>query len=161
MNVQVLLADAAQTDSSGKVHALGLGWTITSAPANPMAVIVRVSFDSGEDQEPHVCVVRLLDEDGKPFGLQGTEGETVPLEVTSVITVEKNADHLPSAPMVASIAFNVGGGLPLKPGQQYEWAAEIDGRTHDTWSAPFFTRPKESDGSESGRTSDTPGEDTV
>ncbi len=148
MNVQVLLADAAQTDLSGKVHVLGLGWTTTSAPANPMAVIVRISLDPGEDQESHVCLVRLVGEDGKSVELQGADGVTVPLEVTSVITVEQNADLVPGAPRVASIAFNVGGGVPLKPSQRYEWNATVDGHTKDTWSAPFVTRPsvKESEG---------------
>ncbi|MGH3741942.1 MAG: hypothetical protein ACRDT1_11480, partial [Micromonosporaceae bacterium] len=41
VEAQLILCDSAQTDASGgKVHMLGAGWSITSTPAAPHAVVV-------------------------------------------------------------------------------------------------------------------------
>ncbi len=45
MRIHLLLADSAQADPTGKVHALGLGWTVTSTPTPPAALIATIWVD--------------------------------------------------------------------------------------------------------------------
>jgi hypothetical protein len=63
MDAVVLLADSAATDATGKVHALGLGWTMTSSPTPPMAVVVLFHVPWDQSNVKHNMVLELVDSD--------------------------------------------------------------------------------------------------
>ena len=76
MDAQLLLADSAQVaPESGKVYALGLGWTATVTPLPPQAVIILVDVDWDETNVQHEAVVRLVDADGRPVTVSGPDGD--------------------------------------------------------------------------------------
>lgn len=136
MHAHVLLADFAQADSSGKVNALGLGWSITTSPTpnHAVVVILRVGWD--ETNVKHTLNLRLLTEDGSdavevptPFGSQ-------PLMVEVEFEVGRPPGLAHGSSIHHSLAINVGPGLPLTPGR-YEWRLEINKNQRDDWHAAF------------------------
>ena len=74
MRVHVLLADSAQADPSGKVHALGIGWTVTSSPTPPAALIAMVWVDWNESNQKFNLVGSLVDGDGNLIEVEGPDG---------------------------------------------------------------------------------------
>lgn len=140
MKVAVLLADAAQTDSaSGKVHALGVGWTTTSAPTGPMAVITMITFDHRDEAEgSHSITLTLVDEDYKPVAIN-PEGQH--LTVKTDMSLGAKDDVPERGPFVASFAINVGPGIQLEPSKLYRWQASVNDESPESWAAAFVTRP--------------------
>jgi hypothetical protein len=137
----VLTADAGQSDSTtGKAHALGIGWTAVDAPTSaPMAVLVIFSFDSQEEADgAHEIRLELMYEDGRPVSLPDSDG---PITILSQVTMGVQPNTPPNAPASAPFVVNIGPGLPLEPGRRYKWQASIDGQSDASWSAAFITRP--------------------
>lgn len=133
MEAHVLLADFAQSDSSGKVNALGLGWSVTTTPTpnHAVVVILRVGWD--ETNINHHLALRLLTADGlnavevpTPFGSQ-------PLTVEIDVEVGRPPGLAHGSSIDYSLAINIGPGLPLVPGR-YEWRLQIGG---NEWRAAF------------------------
>jgi len=140
VEAHVLLADFAQSDNSGKVNALGLGWSIISTPTPNHAVVIVLRVGWGETNTPHRLVLRLLTADGlnavevpTPFGSQ-------PLEVEVEFEVGRPPGLAQGSTIDHSLAINVGPGLPLTPGR-YEWRLQIDGDGREDWRAAFTVRP--------------------
>lgn len=140
MEAHVLLADFAQSDNSGKVNALGLGWSVTGTPTPNHAVVIvlRVGWDEANIQ--HRLVLRLLTADGlnavevpTPFGSQ-------PLVVEVGLEVGRPPGLAQGSTIDHSLAINVGPGLPLTPGR-YEWRLRINDQEQDDWRAAFTVRP--------------------
>jgi hypothetical protein len=75
VRVSLLLADSAQADQSGKVHALGLGWTTTTTPLPPFALVIFLDIDWDETNQPHNLRCELLSEDGEPVRVPGPFGQ--------------------------------------------------------------------------------------
>lgn len=140
MKVTVLLADSAQGDNAtGKMHALGIGWTATSALTGPMAVITLVTFENREEAEgTHSIGLTLVDEDYEPVVIN-PDGEL--LTIKTKVAVGAKGDAVEGAPAVASFAINVGPGLQLEPGKLYRWQASVNDHSPEDWSATFVTRP--------------------
>ena len=138
MQATILLADAAQTDSEGRVHALGLGWSITSTPLPPQAVvlIIRVPWDLS-DQE-HTAVIELVSEDGKPVEVPGPVGEQS-LRVEAQFETGRPPGIPRDSPLTLPLTFSMAGGLPL-PAGRYEWRLVIDGEGQPAWHADFVVR---------------------
>lgn len=141
MKITVLLADAGQSDASGKTHVLGLGWTVVDAPTSqPMAIVVLVGFD-GQDEAAgsHEIVLRLVNDDGSPVKLLDIDGPVV-IKAAVHVDVRADARASPDAPATGPLIVNVAPGLPLEPGKRYRWVAEVDGRSEQQADAPFVTR---------------------
>jgi hypothetical protein len=140
VEAHVLLADFAQSDSSGKVNALGLGWSVTSAPTPHHAVVVVLRVSWEEANTPHSLALRLLTADGlnavevpTPFGSQ-------PLMVEVGFEVGRPPGLAKGSTIDHSLAINIGPGLPLTPGR-YEWRLQIDDQEREDWRAAFTVRP--------------------
>jgi hypothetical protein len=140
VEAHVLLADFAQSDNSGKVNALGLGWsvTVTPTPNHAVVIVLRVGWDEANIQ--HRLVLRLLTADGlnavevpTPFGSQ-------PLVVEVGLEVGRPPGLAQGSTIDHSLAINVGPGLPLTPGR-YEWRLRINDREQEDWRAAFTVRP--------------------
>jgi len=139
VEAHVLLADFAQSDQTGKVNALGLGWSITSVPTPHHAVVVLLHVGWDETNTQHHLTLRLLTTDGQdavevptPFGPQ-------PLQVEMDFEVGRPAGLAAGSTIDHGVAINVGAGLPLQPGR-YEWRLQIGPDEREGWRAPFAVR---------------------
>lgn len=124
---KLILCDAAQTDStSGKLHMLGAGWTVTASPTAPHAValMIQVPWDRSNQELP--VRVELLTQDGQEVTIPGPTG---PQPIFSEIKLEvgRPAGITRGSTLSAVFALNVAS-LPLSPGR-YEWRATVDGDT--------------------------------
>jgi hypothetical protein len=137
MEAHILLADAAQRSPEGKVHALGLGWTVTSTPLPPQAVVVFIKVPWDEANETHNAVLTLIDEDGRPVLPQGPDGGE--LQIQTQFETGRPPGVPRGMPLDMALTFTIAPGLPLNPGG-YVWRLEIDGEGQETWRAPFFVR---------------------
>jgi hypothetical protein len=139
VEAHVLLADFAQSEPSGKVNALGLGWSMTGTPTPHHCVVVLLKVGWDEANQPHHLTLQLLTADGahavevpSPFGQQ-------PLQVEVDFEVGRPAGLLRGSTIDHAVAINVAPGLPLDPGR-YEWRMQIDTDERDEWRAPFTVR---------------------
>jgi hypothetical protein len=141
VDAHVLLADFAQTDQSGKVNALGLGWSVTVAPTPNHAVVVMLRVGWDEANVQHHLTLSLLTADGAnaveaptPFGPQ-------PLQIEMDFEVGRPPGLPRGSTIDHSVAINVGPGLALEPGR-YEWRLQVDDTQHENWRAPFLVRTR-------------------
>ncbi len=139
MEAQVLLADFAQADASGKINALGLGWSIVTTPVPNHAVIIMLKVGWDEANTQRHLTLSLLTADGAnaveiptPFGPQ-------PLQVEMDFEVRRPPGLAHGSTIDHGVAFNVGA-LPLEPGR-YEWRLRIGDEERGSWRAPFLARP--------------------
>jgi hypothetical protein len=75
MEAHIFLADAAQVDSSGKVHALGLGWSTTITPLPAQAVVILIKVPWNQANRAHKLRAELLTQDGQPVTIPGPVGD--------------------------------------------------------------------------------------
>lgn len=141
MRAIVLLADSAQVDTSKKVHALGLGWSVTTTPTPPATLVVLLKVPWSETNVRHQVSLHLVDADGQPVRVTGSEDQPKPLVVRASFEVGRPAGTPPGTPVDEAFAVNLGAGLQLKPGQSYEWQLEVNGHREAAWSAGFHVRP--------------------
>lgn len=146
MEAHVLLADAAQRDQSGKVHALGIGWSNTTTPLPPHAVVLLVKVPWDQANKKHKFEVELTDADGHPITSTGPVGEQ-PVRVAGDFEAGRPPGLPAGSPLDLALTFNTGGGLPLPPGR-YTWILKINDTTEEGWSASFLVKaPKNPAGS--------------
>ncbi len=132
MRVDLILCDAAQSDSSGaKVHMLGAGWNIAFvAPGqslSPHSVVAFFHVPWNDANQVQPVEFTLVDEDEAPVRVAQVTGELVPLQVTADVEVGRPPGSRPGSKLVASLAFNVGPGLPLFPDRGYAWVCRVKG----------------------------------
>lgn len=143
MEAHVLLADFAQTDPTGKVHALGMGWSLTQSPTPPMAVIVIVKVGWDETNRPHHMALSLVTADGEhAVTVPGPMGE-VPLEVQGEFQVGRPAGLPEGSTIDHALAVNITQALLLEAGR-YEWRLMIDDHEEGSWRAAFVVNQKSS-----------------
>jgi hypothetical protein len=144
VEAHVLLADYAQSDNSGKVNALGLGWSVTRTPTPHHAVVVSLKVGWDETNIKHRLALKLLTADG----LNAVEAPTAVGPQPLLVEVEFEVGRPPGLPHGSSIdhtlAINIGPGLPLEPGR-YEWRLAIDNTERDEWRAAFLVRTRQGD----------------
>ncbi|MGY6656674.1 DUF6941 family protein [Amycolatopsis sp. TRM77291] len=138
MKVNVLLGDAAQVDAGGKVHVLGLGWTRTTAPTGPMAVVVLLELgDAQEVNRSHSATIVLVDEQGERVDLSQFGVPPVGFKVA----IDRKPDGAAAdGPIVAPIVIQTGP-LPLDGDRKYRWSVSVDGQSDPSWHAAFATNP--------------------
>jgi len=141
VKVKLLLADAAEAASSGKVSALGLGWSVISLPMTPTALVLFIDLQQGEFERHEFRVWLSLRGQDDPLPI-GEENSEATLEFRGAFEAEPLQAAGENAPGRVSLALNVAP-LPLSPGHAYEWRAEIDGVQNEDWSAPFYVRRSE------------------
>jgi hypothetical protein len=137
----MMLADSAQA-VAGKLYVLGGGWSITGPDPTPSAIAIKLDVPWDRAEEPHRWMLALVDADGSPVLLPGTDGEPQPLRLEGEIEVTRVVESAPGIPLDWAMAINIGP-LPLTPGQRYVWELSIDGESHPDWHLAFSTRPAE------------------
>lgn len=122
IEITLVLCDAAQADPSGKVHMLGAGWSTTSSPTPPSAVVVMLGIPWDRANQKIHAVLELSDEDGKSVLVPGQFGET-PVRIEADIEVGRP----PGVPEGVTLEANLAPGipsLPLPPGR-YSWRLQL------------------------------------
>lgn len=137
----ILLADSAQVDPAGKVHALGMGWSVTTAPTPPIALILLFQVPWTDTNRPVLFRVRLLDGDGQPAVVGADpQGSPLHLQVDGSTEVGRPAGLPAGSAVVKNVVVPLRPGFELAPGVTYEFRLEIDGAEHEDWRAPFLVR---------------------
>lgn len=141
VNATILLADSAEA-VNGKVYALGLGWSQTSAPTTPMAVVMLFKVPWTDAKRKIAVRVELLDADGHPveFGEPDGLGRSQTLAFDAELEVPRPVGVPHGTPIDASSTAFIPP-LPLQPGRAYEFRMTVDGQNREEWSAAFNTRP--------------------
>lgn len=139
MRVAVVLADAAQGTPDGKAHALGLGWTFTSAPTAPMALVILLDVDWNETDRDLPCRIDLVDEDGGQVVLTNADGTQQPIEIGFSVRVVRPPGHPEGVPIRWTQTVSLPP-LPLPPGRRFQWRVGVDGAVGMPWTASFGTR---------------------
>lgn len=134
IDASIILCDAAQSDSVGKLHMLGAGWSTTTSPTAPQAVAVLIKVPWDRANQPLTLKLQLLDADGHPALLPSPVGQT-PILVESTLEVGRPPGIPAGSPIGASFALNVQP-MPLPPGR-YEWHLDI---ADEPFSAFFLVR---------------------
>ena len=117
IEVHLILCDAAQA-SSGKVHMLGAGWSITGSPTAPHAVAVLMKVPWDRANQPMPLRLQMREADGSPVSVPTPEG-AISIAAEAKIEVGRPPGLAPGSMLDASFALNVPS-LPLVPGR-YEW----------------------------------------
>lgn len=141
MKITVLLADSAQTDQSGKVHALGLGWSITTSPTPPMAIVVFVSVEWHEANTPQHLTATLVTQDGEPVLVPRPNGQEE-VRIDADFELGRPAGLPAGSPLTMSMALGVAPGIPLTPGERYRWRVTTPTEPDEDFGVSFFVRPQ-------------------
>lgn len=91
--------------SEGKIFMLGGGWSLTSVPTPPFAVVVRIEVPRSEASEQHTLTPELLNDDFTPVTVQ-VPGEAVPLVATGQFEVGRPPGMTRESPFALPIVFN-------------------------------------------------------
>src|SRR3954451_13840437 len=67
----LLLANSALQSPDGLISALGIGWSVTTSPTSPCALLLFVKVPWDQTNVKHRAVLDLLDADGAPALLDG------------------------------------------------------------------------------------------
>ncbi len=113
----IILCDAAQADSAGKLHMLGAGWSVTGTPTAPAAVAILLKIPWDLANTKLAMGLQLEDADGHPVVLGA------PIAMASEFEVGRPPGLDPGSPIDASFQFSVQP-MPLAPGR-YQWRLRI------------------------------------
>jgi len=121
LDATVLLCDAAVADMSGKMHMLGAGWSVTSSPTAPAAVVVLLKVPWDRANTKLRIALTLVDADGRPVVI---EDQTVGIERFLEVGRPPGLEH--GVPIDTSFTLSVGP-MPLVPGR-YRWLLDAAGQ---------------------------------
>ena len=138
MRAVIILADFAETDAStGKVHILGAGWSVTGPQPAPQAVVALIDVPPERVGQSIPVTLRLTDRMGRVVEVQDPSG-TQRIEVAGQVETREPDGWDRSTDLrvafTASLML-----LPLQPGESYAWSVEIEGQA--LASAEFHVRP--------------------
>ena len=133
----IILADFAEADSSGKVHILGAGWSVTGPAPSPQAVAVFLKIPAERAGQPIPITLRLLDQSRNLVEVPGISGPQ-PLEIMGQIEARSpDTQWDPTHPLITTFVINILP-MPLAPGGVYTWSCEVDGK--EVCSTEFLVR---------------------
>ena len=124
MKLHVLLADAAQVES-GKLSALGIGWTFIPTPAPAFSLVVLLEIEWHERAPRYQVFCQLLRGNGEPAMVHAPEGDQ-PFQVQFEASLDVNPAAPDGAELRLPMVLNFPPGLPIAPGR-YRWRAGVLG----------------------------------
>lgn len=136
IQVKVILCDAATSDAtSGKVHMLGAGWSVTGSPTGPQAVaiLMKIPWDRANQKIP--VKLQLYGSDGDKIRIPTPAGDNE-IMMTGHVEVGRPPGVAPGSMLDSSLVLNVPP-LPLPPGR-YQWRLDI---SDQTTTETFEVRP--------------------
>ncbi|WAC54258.1 DUF6941 family protein [Gordonia sp. SL306] len=141
MKIRLLLADAAQADSSnGKVNALGLGWTTIPTPTPGFSLVMFLDIDWDETNQQHKLKCELLTDDGVAVHVPTPLGDQ-PVVFEAFAEAGRPPGTTHGTPLRMPLALTVGPGFPLPPGR-YEWRVTVEGFDDATAVEGFTVVPQ-------------------
>lgn len=140
MRAIVFLADFAQQDPVNKVHAIGIGWSVTQTPTPPQAVVALVHVPWTQTNEQLGFQLALTDGDGRPVEVDAGAG-VQPIMIEGGFEIGRPAGIPHGTEIELPIVVNIPAGLPLQPGSRYVWRLYVDGETQSDWFASFYVQP--------------------
>lgn len=140
----LLVCDAAQMDSEGRLYLLGAGVQVMPQQTPPHAIVARLQMDPGEALAAHQVRLTLLEPGGQPVMVPGSAiPSTGPAGIPGTVSAQPlllgqdlpalaaDASQLPDwGPVVVPLVFNLGPGLPVRPGA-HRWQLSVDGSVTD------------------------------
>lgn len=136
MRLSLFLADYAAADGSGKVNALGLGWTTITTPLPSFGVVIFLDIDWSETNHPHRVTCELLTDDGQPVMVPGPVGsQRLRFEVG--VEAGRPPGTIHGTALRSPLTVNVGAGVALPPGR-YQWRASVEGFNEATATESFL-----------------------
>ncbi len=143
MQATLILADSAQADQAGKAHALGLAWNAVPSPTPPMALVAIIDCPWDQTNTAHKLEIDLLDSDGQPVSFQqGPLGQPMPaLHIEAGFEVGRPPGLPHGSSIRQHLCINIAPGMPLVPGQNYEYRLTVNGDHFDSWLSTFFVMP--------------------
>lgn len=133
----MLLADSAEV-SEGKIFMLGGGWSLTSAPTPPFAVVIKIEVPWNEANETHTLALELLNDNFTAVTIP-TAGQEVAVAATGHFEVGRPPGVTKGTALDLPIVFGFQP-LDLQPGRRYVWKLSIDGRDDLARQLAFSTR---------------------
>jgi hypothetical protein len=110
---------------------LGAGWSVTSSPTAPQAVVglIKVPWDRANEHLP--LGLLLVDADGHPVLLPAPDGSlSQRVEFAAAVEVSRPVGLATGTPIDSSFSVNIPS-LPLLPGR-YTWRLDIAGDVMST-----------------------------
>ena len=128
MEAILLLPNSAEATSVGTVSALGIGWSMVSTPTPPTAVIIFIKVPWDQTNTRHQLRLHLVDADGNDVMIAQTPtGEAAPLEVQADFEVGRPPGLPHGTDIDQVMSLNIAAGMPLIPGETYQWRVQING----------------------------------
>ncbi|HEU0103208.1 MAG TPA: hypothetical protein VFR07_12900 [Mycobacteriales bacterium] len=158
MTVQgsLLVCDAAQADSDGRLYVLGAGTQVLPLPTPPHALMVRLRLATDDALRPHEVRLALFEGSGSPVMVPGPAlAATGPAAVPGAVSAQPlqlgqdlpalaaSAEDLPDwGPVAVPLVFNLGPGLPVRVGP-HRWTLTVDGTVVDDAVLLFLEQTQE------------------
>jgi hypothetical protein len=136
IEANLIIAQSVLDTDEGGVSALGMGWQVRAPEPIPWALAVIVQSSRDLIGTEHVAKISLEREDGSPID----EGLAEIMEIEFPFTPAGRTEDGLLSPVVRGYGFNLLP-IPLEPGVEYRFRLQIDGETHDHWTASFRTTP--------------------
>jgi hypothetical protein len=137
INAQLLVCDAAQVDSDGKLHILGGGAQVMPLPSPPHTLVVRLMLDAADALTGHRVLLRVIGPDGQPVRVPGGPPATgpaalpgptmTPLQLLQELpALATSIEELPDwGPVTIPLLFGLGPQMPLGTGP-HRWEVVVD-----------------------------------
>ena len=140
----LLVCDAGQLDSDGRLYLLGAGIQVVPVPSPPHTLVARLQLTPDEALRPHEVRLTLLQPSGQPVmvpgpSIAGSGPAAIPGTVSAqplqlgqdLPVLAQSATDLPDwGPVVVPLLFNLGPGLPIGTGP-HRWQVTVDGQVLD------------------------------
>lgn len=140
MQATLLLANAAE-QPNGLLYAMGLGWSVTSAPTPPAALVVMLKVPWDQANQSHSFALRLVDADGHDFNIAPSPGAAAQaLAIDGSFEVGRPPGIPRGTALDHNMTFTLVGGIPLTPASSYEWRLTVDGA--EVAQCGFYVRPE-------------------
>jgi hypothetical protein len=124
IEITLVLCDAAQIDvASGKVHMLGAGWSRTSSPTAPSAVVVMLGIPWDRTNQKIHVILELADADGTPVEVPGPFGGNARVRIEADVEAGRPPGVAEGVTLEANLAPTIPP-LPLPPGR-YTWNLQV------------------------------------
>lgn len=124
LDIKLILCDAAQADTNGKIHLLGAGWSITGTPTTPQAVAMLIKVPLGRANQRIGGTLRLLDTDGNAVELETSPGKKELIGNQFELEVGRPVGPTHDSMIDAAMVVNIGP-MPLPPGR-YQWHLDLN-----------------------------------
>lgn len=146
-DVLLLIADYVAVDSSGKVNALGAGFTMTGRDGNgmipPQTVAVLINLPQKYAGEQFAVLLELMQEEtGQPVLAVGPSGQPEPLRIQQLAAGARpmvaGVAVTEDVPVRVQIVLGFPGGIQVPALGHYRWHMEINGHREQAWTAGFY-----------------------